>query len=185
MLGGKKNNKKAKYRRKRAVATVFFRFSHRDKDGNPLKNKAQNSIIEIIKDDIVRKQKLLNFERDQAENTKAQDDEILNKEDEIFIKEDDILNKEDEPSKEEEAENSKYVEYQSSTYIPYYDKIPRDTRDLKEDEYELINEDDFSVSNPSVVDNTEPRRLEERKSSIDTNPLRLPKYEKHSRFMPI
>ena len=78
ILGGKKNNKKAKYRRKRAVATVFFRFSHRDKDGNPLKNKAQNSIIEIIKDDIVRKQKLLNFERDQAENTKAQDDEILN-----------------------------------------------------------------------------------------------------------
>ena len=100
-------------------------------------------------------------------------------------KEDDILNKEDEPSKEEETGNSTYVEYQSSTYIPYYDKIPRDTRDLKDDEYELINEDDFSVANSSVVDNTEPRKLEERKSSIDTNPLRLPKYEKHSRFMPI
>jgi hypothetical protein len=157
---------------------VFFRFSHRDKDGNPLKNKAQSSIVEIIKDDIVRKQKLLNYEKEQKEKTKDQDDDILNKEDEI-------LNKEDEPSKEEENDQNSYIEYQSSTYIPYYDKIPRDTRDFRDDDYELINEEEVSVSNPSVVDNTEPRKLEERKSSIDTNPLRLPKYENHSRFMPI
>lgn len=178
MLGGRKSSKKARQLRKRAIATVFFRFSHRDKDGNPLKNKAQNSIVEIIKDDIVRKQKLLNYEKEQKEKTKDQDDDILNKEDEI-------LNKEDEPSKEEENDENSYIEYQSSTYIPYYDKIPRDTRDFRDDDYELINEEEVSVSNPSVVDNTEPRKLEERKSSIDTNPLRLPKYENHSRFMPI
>lgn len=178
MLGGRKSSKKARQLRKRAIATVFFRFSHRDKDGNPLKNKAQSSIVEIIKDDIVRKQKLLNYEKEQQEKTKDQDDDILNKEDEI-------LNKEDEPSKEEENDRNSYVEYQSSTYIPYYDKIPRDTRDFRDDDYELVNEEEVSVSNSSVVDNTEPRKLEERKSSIDTNPLRLPKYENHSRFMPI
>jgi len=54
MLGGKHSNKKAK-RKKRAVATVFFRFSHRNKDGVALKNKEQNSIVEVIKKDIEQK----------------------------------------------------------------------------------------------------------------------------------
>lgn len=184
MLGGKNSKRRMRRRRKRPIATVFFRFSHRDKDGNPLRNKNQSSIVEVIKNDIVQKQK--KFKMEEEKEIQQLEDEIR-KESEELNKEAEILNKEDEPKQPEvPKKTSKFEAYQSNTYIPYYDKIPRETNDLGDDEFELINVEDAleSKSEPSES-NFEKIEFEERKSSFDPKPLRLPKYENLHRFVPI
>jgi hypothetical protein len=182
MLGGKNSKRRKRKRKKRPIATVFFRFSHRDKDGNPLRNKSQSSIIEVIKNDVISKQKAFKIEE---EKELQQIEDEIRKETEELNKEEDILNKEDDPKPlEAQKKISKFEEYQSNTYIPYYDKIPRDTNDLGEDEFELINVEDIKEckSEPSGSDL---EKDEERKASFDPKPLRLPKSENLHRFVPI
>jgi hypothetical protein len=163
MLGNGDKNKRR--RRKRAVATVFFRFSHRDKDGNTIKNKHQSSIIEVIKADILAKQKIM-FEK-MAEEDKTDPDE-------------------------RQPELGEYVDYHSSTYVPYFDKIPRDPivdKDLDDDEFELINEEDALEMNPNEGDSLQPKPASSpesvRKDSVEVKPIILPKTENMDRFMPI
>lgn len=188
MLGNKSSKSRRRRRKKRPIATVFFRFSHRDMDGNALKNKSQSSIVEIIKRDVMHKQshyKML------EENEQMRIENEIKKECEEASKEDEVLNREDSPEKigENTQEENKFEVYQSNTYIPYYDKIPKDmNQELADDEFELINEDDVLGSNPLVAAEADKNKEDidiARKSSIDTKPLRLPKLENNSRFTPI
>lgn len=112
---------KKRRRHKRAVASVFFRFSHRDRDGNFIKNKEQLHLIEIMKQDIEGKMKSINSDKKipVIENF-------------------------------EESKKADISAYQSTTYIPYYDKIPKDSHEkLEDDEFELINDDDSFPVSPS------------------------------------
>ena len=163
MLGDGTKNKKR--RRKRAVATVFFRFSHRDKDGETIKNKQQSQIIEVIKSDILTKQKLI-FDK-MAEEDKTDPDEA-------------------------QPAPCEYVDYHSSTYVPYYDKIPRDNVEdpaLEDDEFELINEEESLELDPNAGGSLRPSSnsptSDTRKPSIEIKPIILPKTENMHRFMPI
>ena len=112
MLNNKKK-KKRRFSRKKAVATVFFRFSHRDKDGKTLKNKDQCSIVEVIKEDVARKQKIFGNSNYADFQSKLE----LEKQD---------SNKDEPESPIDQNEEAKVVDYQSTTYIPYYDKILRE-----------------------------------------------------------
>lgn len=102
LLENQKYDKKKSSRK--AIATVFFRFSHRDKDGNFLKNKDQSSIVELIKNDITAKLALHKFKEVEMQNHgKTSDD-----------------------SDDYDSNKYYYHSSQSITCIPYYDKIPRD-----------------------------------------------------------
>jgi len=156
-------------------------------DGTALKNKSQSSIVEIIKRDVMHKQ---SFYRIQEEREQKIIDDEIKKEANELDQEEEILNKEDSPVKiEDSKEEAKFEKYQSNTYIPYYDKIPKDmNQELADDEFELVNEDDVFGSNPLVAaeaDKNEGTKVKPRKNSIVTKPLRLPKSENNSRFTPI
>jgi len=149
-------SKSKKRRHKRAIASVFFRFSHRDKDGNCLKNKQQSSIVEVMRNDIMNRQRML-IERYSFDNNGEGD------------------------SEENKEDNSN--EFHSTTYIPYYDKIPKTEEALEEDEFELINEEDAYESSPHKEKSTTPKH-EEHKSSTEI-PMILPKSESFDRYMPM
>jgi hypothetical protein len=53
MLGESK--KKSRRRRNKPVATVFFRFSHRDHEGKSITNQAQSGIVDVIRNFIESK----------------------------------------------------------------------------------------------------------------------------------
>lgn len=176
MLNNKKK-KKRRFSKKKAVATVFFRFSHRDKDGKTLKNKEQCSIVEVIKEDVTRKQKIYG-DIGYTDFKNKFDYEIQ-----------DGSNK-DNPENAEKTENTNdpneeakdEYHYQSTTYIPYYDKILRE--DFENDgEFELVETEEVDANLFGKGDSTTKKQLE-RKESFETKPLRLPRYEDHNRFMP-
>lgn len=170
MLNNKKK-KKRRFSKKKAVATVFFRFSHRDKDGKTLKNKEQCSIVEVIKEDVIRKQKIygdcgytdfqnkFDYEIQDSSNKDGPEDTNF-------------------PSEEAKDE---YL-YQSTTYIPYYDKILREAFDI-DGEFELVEGEEVDANLFGKGGETGKRQVE-RKESFETKPLRLPRYEDHNRFMP-
>ena len=159
----KVENKKSK---RRAIATVFFRFSHRDKDGNFLKNKEQSSIVELIKNDITFKSKLHQ------------------------IKEEEMKNQGKSPEESDEYDSSKYYfsKNQSITCIPYYDKIPRDESwGINEEDYDLlldIDGNDSLVKNKSFEEEKEQYVEEEVKKTEDEIISSLPKSESFSRYRP-
>lgn len=163
MLG--EGSKKKRRRHKRAIASVFFRFSHRDKDGNYLKNKQQSSIVNLMKQDIINKRNVLDGKTNTSETNQTSEEE---KESPLEIE---------------------YVTHQSATYIPYYDKIPLDTAEsLEEDEFELLNDESPSSDRLSVIarsKSTDSPIAEERKNSMDPAPISLPKSENIDRFKPI
>jgi hypothetical protein len=149
---------------------VFFRFSHRNQDGKALKNKEQSSIVEVIKEDVTRKQEIYGG----ADDTKSKDK--VNSE-----VEEDIDGKQENTKEQNEESKDNAHQYQSTTYIPYYDKILREDFDLDE-EYELIGDSKeayiFGRSEESEA------KIYAVKNSFVTKPLRLPRYENHNRFMP-
>lgn len=168
MLGGKNSKNKRRKRRRRPVATVFFRFSHRDKDGVALVNKEQNSIVEVIKKDVENKQKLYHDSLDEQENEeKTNTPEKLEKIEEKHNEEEEKEKSDEEQKKPEEEfkyepKTKKYEQYQSSTYIPYYDVIPKDdNKELEDDEFELINMEELKGSN--LVGDAKESEVEKRK----------------------
>lgn len=156
-----KVKKKLKKRRKKALVAIYFRFSHRDKDGKSIKNKTQSSIVEILKNDIIHKQKLYKIEEEKKQETEG----------------------------EENSEGSNIVDFHSVTYIPYYDKIPRDNSEMEDEEFDIIADEEASGSNiiGSMAKDKEKddENTEERKSGADRKSVAFPKTEKVDRFMPI
>lgn len=115
LLENQKYDKKRANRK--AIATVFFRFSHRDKDGNYLKNKEQSSIVELIKNDITAKLTMYKFREVEMQNQGITSDDS------------------------DDYDSSKYYYHssQSITCIPYYDKIPRDESwGINADDYDFL-----------------------------------------------
>lgn len=96
-------------------------------------------------------------------------------------------NTKDEEKQDDIEEN---YDYDSTTYIPYYDKIPEylNNEALEDDEFELVNIDDDLSDNPKNDSNLRPKteiiKKEERKSSFEIKPIILPKSENLFRFMP-
>lgn len=183
MLGNQSPDFGKRKRRRRPVATVFFRFSHRDKDGVALKNKDQSSIIEIIKKDVENKMGMIQHKNKEG-NEGSKELDFTN-----------LLETTKDPSSKDEEEkaqkpdtfdykpkDSKYEEYSSSTYIPYYDVIKKDVGELKEDEFELVNTEELTESN-QVGDSKDSETTSPHKK--DGKPAPLPKSENHPRFMPI
>lgn len=162
MLGS--GNKKKKRRRKRAIATVFFRFSHRDKDGNYLKNKKQSSVVDFIQKDVIEKQKII-FAKYQEPAKKSSKEDVV------------------------KPAPGEYVDYHSNTFVPYYDKIPKPAEEvpLGEDEFELINEED-SLDKDSQGFSL--REVNEGEKEIEISPVieeipdLMPKSEGLDRFIP-
>ena len=91
--------------------------------------------------------------------------------------------------KTDETKETDKHEFNSATYIPYYDRIPKYLNDeaLEEDEFEFINEED-AYENPDNDSNLRPKteiiKNEDRKSSFEIKPIILPKSENMLRFMP-
>lgn len=169
-----KDSKKRKARRRRAIATVFFRFSHRDKDGKALVNKEQNKIVELLKNDIMAKQQQY---WDRVEEVQAEMD-LKNIED----AQKEVEEEKAEETKTEKDKQADDIHHQSATYIPYYDKIPRDNTDDDEFDFELVG-DEGSGNFLGPIEGKD-NKNEETKASFEAKPLRLPKSENQNRFMP-
>jgi len=172
MLGNLSPDFKKRKRRRRPVATVFFRFSHRDKDGVALKNKEQSTIIELIKKDVESRMKLVQDGLDEIEETKELDFSNM------------MQSTQSEESKDsaEIRPKSKYENYSSTTYIPYYDVIKKVKTELKDDEFELVNTEELTESNQ--VGDFKDEEFKKQKEP-EKRPVTMPKCESHPRFMPI
>lgn len=173
MLGNQSPDFKKRKRRRRPVATVFFRFSHRDKDGVALKNKEQSTIIELIKKDVESRMKLVQDGLNEVEETKEVDFSNMMK----------STQSEEEKVGADARPKGKYEDYSSTTYIPYYDVIKKAKAELKDDEFELVNTEELTESNQ--VGDFKDEELKKKEEKLGKRPVTLPKSESHPRFMPI
>lgn len=159
MLG--ENSKKTKKRKKRAIATVFFRFSHRDKDGHTIKNQQQSTICELIKSDIMSKQNQMYDERQYFVSTNEDGEE------------------------EDKSDLNDNLNYHSTTYIPYYDRIPLTNDDELDKEYDFLVNDDTNEGDSLLISSMSPKTPEKDNLFLEAPSVNLPKSESFSRFTPI